>query len=219
MKGHPIPYGADEMAWLEANRTLPIREYRTAFCEHFGREDVTEVHLHSLRKRKGWKTGRTGCFVKGQEPPNKGKRCPEGVGGRHPNARRTQFTPGERRGVAVKLYKPIGSERISKNGYLERKIHDGLPLQSRWRAVHLIEWEAAHGPLPPGHCLKCRGDIADTSPGNWMLIPRALLPALNGGRHKRRLAYDRAEPEVRETLLTLAKIEHRARQLARREAA
>jgi hypothetical protein len=217
MKGHPIPYSAQEMAWLEANKLLPISDYHRGFCDAFGRHDVPPNNLHALRKRKGWKTGRTGCFENGQAPHNKGVSCAPGVGGRHPNAVRTQFQKGHgRSGVAVKLYKAVGSERLSKNGYLERKIHDGMPLQSRWRAVHLIEWEEAHGPIPAGHCLKCRGDITDTSPENWMLIPRALLPALNGGRHKRRLAYDRAAPEVRETLLTLAKIEHRARQLQRR---
>lgn len=217
MRGHPIQYRADEMAWLEANRLLPVAEYHRGFCETFARHDVTQGHLHSLRKRKGWKTGRTGCFQPGQAPPNKGRRCPPGVGGHHPNARRTQFKKGHgRSGVAVKLYKPIGTERLSKNGYRERKIHDGMPLQSRWRAVHLIEWEAANGPIPPGHCLKCRGDKLDTDPSNWMLIPRALLPALNGGRHKRRLAYDAAEPDLRPALLAMARIEHRARRLTSR---
>lgn len=216
MKGHRISYSADEMAWLEANRLLPIAEYRAGFCEAFARGDVTAGHLHSLRKRKGWKTGRTGCFERGQAPANKGTKCAPGVGGRHPNAQRTQFTKGERRGVAVRLYKPIGTERLSKEGYRERKIHDGMPLQSRWRAVHLIEWEAANGPIPAGHCLKCIGDKADTSPANWTLIPRALLPRLNGGRHGSRLAYDQAEPELRPAVLTIAKIEHRARELRRK---
>lgn len=220
MKGRAIPYSAAEMAWLEAHRAMVIGDYHRGFCEAFGRSDVTVVHLHSLRKRKGWKTGRTGCFTPGREPTNKGQKCAPGTGGLHPNARRTQFQKGERRGVAVKLYQPIGTERLSKNGYRERKIHDGLPLQSRWRSVHLIEWEAAHGPIPAGYCLKClSSDIANTDPANWELIPRALLPALNGGRHKRRLAYDAAAPELKPTLLAMAKLEHGARKLKRGQAA
>jgi hypothetical protein len=78
---------------------------------------VTAQNLHALRKRMGWLTGRTGRFDRGHEPDNKGKRCPEGKGGRHPNARKTEFKKGSRSGVAVKLYKPIGSER-----HLERWI-------------------------------------------------------------------------------------------------
>ena len=63
---------------------------------------------------------------------------------------RTQFKPGVRQGRATALYKPIGSERISGEGYVERKIHDGMPMQSRWRAVHLLRWEQAHGPCRTG---------------------------------------------------------------------
>lgn len=215
MKGHAIPYTAAEMAWLESNRLLPISDYHAGFVAAFERADVTAVNLHSLRKRKGWKTGRTGCFEKGQTPVNKGIPCAPGKGGRHPNAQRTQFMKGERRGVAVKLWKPIGTERLSKEGYLERKIHDGLPLQSRWRAVHLVEWEAVNGAIPDGHCLKCLdGNKQNTTTSNWELIPRAMLPHLNGGRHQNRLAYDHAHPDVKPALMAVAKIKVRAREVA-----
>lgn len=215
MKGVWIKYSAAEMAWLEANRTMPISDYHAAFNKLFGR-DVSAGNLHALRKRKGWKTGRTGQFAKGQAPANKGQRCPEGVGGRHPNAQRSQFKKGNRTGQANLNYQPIGTERMCKDGYLERKMHDGLPLQSRWRAVHLVEWEAINGPIPEGHCLKSiDGDRTNADPANWQLIPRALLPRLNGGRAKKHLAYDDAAPEVRPALLAIAKIDHRARELRR----
>ncbi|CDO35034.1 Bacteriophage phi 1.45 protein-like protein [Novosphingobium sp. KN65.2] len=212
-KGKFISYSAAEMAWLEANRAMVISDYHRAFIAEFGREDVSAGHLHALRKRKGWKTGRTGHFAKGQEPMNKGKKCAPGTGGLHPNARRTQFKKGERQGVAVKLYKPVGAERLSKSGYRERKIHDGMPLQSRWRAVHLIEWEAANGPIPEGYCLKCLGDKLNTDPSNWELIPRALLPRLAGGnRYRHVLAYDDAPDELKPAVLAVAKVEHAARE-------
>lgn len=217
MKGRPIPYSAEEMAWLEANRSLVISDYHRAFCAAFRRDDVTAGLLHALRKRNGWKTGRTGCFERGQEPANKGQKCAPGTGALHPNARATQFRKGHgRSGVAVTLYKPIGAERLCKDGYLERKIHDGMPLQSRWRAVHLIRWEAINGPIPDGHCLKALdGDRLNTDPANWKLIPRTMLPALNGGRNKRRPAYDNAAPELKPTLLAIAEVEHIARKLKR----
>lgn len=212
MKGQAITYSAAEMAWLEEHRLLPIAAYHAAFVAAFPRADVSAANLHSLRKRKGWRTGRTGCFVKGQTAHNKGKPCAPGTGGRHPNAQRTQFAKGERRGVAVKLYKPVGTERRAKDGYLERKIHDGMPLQSRWRAVHLIEWEALHGPVPEGHCLKCLGDKADTNPANWACIPRSMLPRLNGGRHKRTVPYDGAPAELKPVILAVAQLDQAARE-------
>lgn len=207
MKGHPILYSEAEMAWLEANRLLVISDYHAAFVAMFGRQDVTQQHLHALRKRKGWKTGRTGCFEKGAAPHNKGVPCPPGKGGRHPNARKTQFRKGGRTGNAALNYKAIGTERVSIDGYLERKVHDGMPRQSRWQLVHKLNWEAANGPVPDGMALKCIGDRLNTDPANWQLIPRALLPRLNGGRHKRRLAYDAAPAELKPTLMAVAKLE------------
>lgn len=214
MKGHPIRYSAEEMAWLEANRTLPISEYQAGFNTAFGR-DVAAANLNALRKRKGWKTGRTGHFSKGHDPHNKGVPCPDGVGGRHPNARKTQFRKGHgRSGVAVKLYKPIGTERMSKDGYLERKIHDGMPLQSRWRAVHLIEWEAVNGPIPDGHCLKCLdGNRLNTAPANWKPIPRGMLPHLSA---RFGMQYDEAAPEVKPVIMTIAKLKHATKKARKR---
>lgn len=207
MKGHPIRYSDAELAWLEENRLMVISDYHAAFVAAFGREDITAQHLHALRKRRGWKTGRTGCFEKGDKPHNKGVPCPPGKGGRHPNARKTQFKKGGRTGKAALNYKPIGTERVSIDGYLERKIHDGMPLQSRWQLVHKLNWEAINGPVPEGMALKCIGDRLNTDPANWQLIPRSLLPRLNGGRHKRRLAYDAAPSELKPTLMAVAKLE------------
>jgi hypothetical protein len=82
-------------------------------------------------------------FPKGHPPANKGLRRPGWGPGR---MKETQFKKGVRQGVAVRLYKPIGTERISKDGYLERKVNDDLPLQRRWRAVHLITWEKGERP-------------------------------------------------------------------------
>lgn len=206
MRGRSIVYSAVELAWLDANRSLPISDYRAAFCSVFGR-DVSASNLNALRKRMGWKTGRSGRFEKQSVPHNKGKPMAY-----HPNSAATRFKPGERRGVAIRLYKPIGTERLSKNGYHERKVHDGLPLQSRWRAVHLINWEAVNGPIPAGMALKCLDSNRDnTDAANWEAVPRAMLPRLNGGRHKAQLAYDDAPAELKPTILAVARLDHGAR--------
>ena len=212
MRGSRIIYSADEMAWLEANRALPIGDYHAAFRAVFARDDVPAANLHALRKRKGWRTGRTGQFEKGSVPHTKGKPKPY-----HPNSAANWFRPGHRGGVALKVYKPIGTERLSPDGYLERKIHDGMPLRSRWRAVHLINWEVANGPLPKGMALKCLdSNRANTDVENWELIPRAIIPRLNGGPRKTTLAYDEASAELKPTILAVARLEHRARTVRKR---
>lgn len=213
MKGHPLRYSDAELAWIKANATLPCGELHAAFCEVFGRSDVSQTNLVALRKRSGWRTGRTGQFRAGHDSWNAGQKGLTFAG-----SEKGWFAKGERRGVALRLYKPIGTERVSKYGYRERKVHDGLPLQSRWRAVHLIEWEAIHGPVPPGMALKCLdGDRSNTSPSNWVAIPRALLPRLAGGngRGQAKLAYDDAPPELRPAVLAVAQLAHAVGQKSR----
>jgi len=204
MKGRRIAYTEAELAWIEAHARLPRGTLHRLFVARFGRSDVSRANLTALCKRRGWLTGRTGRYEKGRTPENKGRK-----GCHAPGSEKGWFRKGERRGVAVKLYKPIGTERVSKDGYVERKIHDGMPLQSRWRAVHLIRWEETNGPLPEGHALKCLdGDKTNTDPSNWEAIPRALLPRLNGrfGRD-----FETAPPDVKRTILAVVKLEHAAR--------
>jgi hypothetical protein len=196
------------MEWLEANRLMVISDYHKAFVAAFGRADVTAGHLHALRKRKGWKTGRTGCFEPGQTPLNKGKPCAPGTGGRHPNAQRTQFKKGNEPHNTNFLH----HERVSKDGYVEISIDEINPhtgFERRYVLKHRWLWEQANGPVPEGMALKCKTDRLNTDPSNWELIPRALLPRLNGGRHKRRLAYDAAPVEIKPTIMAVAKLEQR----------
>lgn len=190
-----------ELKWLQDNCTKPIADYHSGFCGEFDRADLSAEQLHSLRKREGWKTGRTGRFAKGNVPWTQGKKLPFNA-----NRARTQFKPGERTGVAAEIYKPIGFERVS-GGYLVRKIHDGLPMQSRWRAVHLLNWEAIHGPVPKDKRLKCLdSNKLNTDPSNWELVPVGMLPRLN---NKSGRSYDSAPAELKPSIMALAKLEHR----------
>lgn len=86
-------------------------------------------------------------FRKGQTPWNKGK--PFQSGGRSIH---TQFKPG-RHPHEARNYRPIGSLRTNRDGYLERKVTDDTTVYSarRWVPVHRLVWEAEHGPVPAGH--------------------------------------------------------------------
>lgn len=218
MKGRAIPYSADEMAWLEANRLMVISDYYRAFAERFGRDDVSLVNLHSLRKRKGWKTGRTGCFEKGQESPNKGKKCAPGTGGRHPNARRTQFKKGQ----APHNTNYLGHERVSKDGYIEISVDETNPhtgFERRYVLKHRWLWEKENGPVPESHALKCLdGNRLNCDPSNWEPVHRGVLARLNGGRFRKTLPYDEAPAELKPTVLAVAKLKHAAHELRRGEA-
>lgn len=205
MKGHWISYAAAELAWIEARKDQPRRELHEAFIAKFHRADVTLTNFKALCKRKGWMTGRTGQFFKGQVSHNAGMK-----GICAPGSEKGWFKAGVRQGVASKLYKAIGTERVSKDGYIQRKINDDMPLQRRWRMVHLINWEAVNGALPKGHRLKCLdGDRSNTDQANWQAIPYALAPRLNGrfGR-----GYDQAPAELKPVIMATAQLEHAVRE-------
>jgi len=208
MKGHWNFYSEEELAWIKDRKEQPRRELYEAFIAHFDRREITLGAFKGLCKRKGWMTGRTGCYEKGRTSENKGKKLPYNA-----NSAKTQFKKGTRNGRAEERYKPIGTERSHRDGYLERKIHDDMPLQSRWRRVHLINWEAENGPLPEGYCLKCLdGNKANTDPSNWEAIPRAMLPRLAGSHT---LGYDDAPDELKPVIMATAKLEHAAREKQR----
>ncbi len=215
-KGRHRRFNAAEMAWLEANRLMPIAEYHRAFDAAFPREDVRPQNLHALRKRMGWKTGRTGQFAKGSVSHNKGKKCAPGTGGLHPNARQTQF----RKGQVSHTYRGPGHERIdSKDGYVILIVEETNPwtgAATRPVQKHRWLWEKANGPIARGMALKCLdGDKTNTDPSNWELVPRGLLPRLNGGRNKRRVAYDDAPAALKPTIMAVARLEHQLRERQR----
>lgn len=205
-------FADSEVTWLRENVTLATTEWHRQFVGLFARDDVTVSQLITLRKNQGWKTGRTGQFDKGTEPPNKGKACPAGRGGRHPNARKTQFKNGHE----PHNTKYLGHERVNKDGYVEISVaetnpHTGYGRRYVHKHVHL--WTQEHGPVPEGFALKCLdADKTNTDPSNWELVPRGMLPRLNGRSGR---GYDKAPDELKPTIMAVAKLEHRVREKSR----
>lgn len=104
----------------------------------------------ACRLRRGDNIGAPFRFKKGHVPANKGMRRPGWHSGR---MRETQFKKG-RPPETARNYLPIGSLRMSKDGYLERKVTDAHPVPARrWVGVHRLVWEAANGPVPGHHAV------------------------------------------------------------------
>jgi len=207
MKGRIIPYSAAELAFVEARRTMPRADLHALFVAQFGRDDVSRANLTALCKRKGWLTGRTGCFEKGIIPANKGLKMAF-----HPNSARTQFKKGD----LPHNTKFAGHERVSKDGYVEISVEERNPHTGfcrRYVLKHRWLWEKVNGPVPDGHALKCvDGNKLNTDPSNWKPVPRAMLPKLNGrfGR-----GYDAAPDEFKPTIMAVTELEYTAKKVRR----
>jgi hypothetical protein len=132
-----------------------------------------------LRKAIDLKPGQ---FAQGQAPWNAGRKGWQ-AGGR---ARDTQFKKGCMAGAAQHNYVPIGSERISKDGYVERKVTDDPSMYParRWVGVHRLVWESVHGQVPAGHVVVFREGkrtkvAAEITPESLELVSRAELMRRN----------------------------------------
>ena len=209
MKGRAIEWQPEELAWIEAKKGMPRAEAHAMFCARFMRDDVSLKAYNGLCKRKGWLTGRTGCFAKGHATHNKGK--PMGAETRA-KCLRTAF----KKGNLPHNTRYLGHERLSKEGYVEISVDETNPHTGYERSYvlkHRWLWERKNGQIPEGHVLKCLdGDKLNTDPSNWQAIPRSLLPRLNGGRHKRFPIFDSAPAEVKPAILAVARLDHAARE-------
>lgn len=119
-------------------------------------------------------------FKPGQTPWNKGTHF--SAGGR---SAETRF----RKGQKPHTWNPVGHERITKDGILQRKVSDTGCTPRDYKAVHTLVWEAAHGPVPKGHIVVFR----DRDRRNFAL---ANLECISRTENMRRNSVHRLPKEV-----------------------
>lgn len=119
------------------------------------------------------------------------------------NSARTQFHKGH----LPHNTKYLGHERLTKDGYIEISVAERNPhtgFERRYVLKHKREWEKKNGPVPKGMCLKALdGNRLNVDPDNWELIPRTMLLLMN---RDARLDYQTADPEVRPTIMAIARL-------------
>lgn len=154
----------------------------------------------SERTRQRWAEGRhdgsrAQHFRKGQAPVNKGRPQSEWMPASSiKRTTATRFKAG-RAPEDSRNYRPIGSLRVSRDGYLERKVTDDHPVPARrWVGVHRLVWEAAHGPVPDGHVIRFKDGRKRLDPE---VITTALLECITQAENMRRNSYHtNLPPEV-----------------------
>ena len=139
--------------------------------EEFNRRfsaDITVGQIKGSIKRYGLNTGRTGYFEKGHIPANKGTH-PKTVG----RMAETQY----KKGNLPHNTKPIGYERVSKDGYIEVKIamrRSDTGDKNNFVPKHRLLWEKANGPIPKGcNVIFLDGDKRNFDLNNLALVTNA----------------------------------------------
>lgn len=128
--------------------------------------DYTHHQIKGAITRNKLNTGRTGRFEKGHATWNKGTK---GL----TKANVTSFKKGQK----SHNYKPVGSERITKDGYCEIKVSD---TGRRWRPKHVLIYEKHHGKVPKGSAvIFLDGDKRNFDIDNLYLVTRSQLAMLN----------------------------------------
>lgn len=164
---------------------MSLIETAEAFNHEFG-TDKTIGQIRACIRNHRIKSGRTGCFEKGQKPWNKGKTGVTGYSS-------TRFKNGH----MPQTYRPVGSKRLSKDGCFEIKTAD----PRTWTAMHKIIWIEAHGPVPNGMIIRYKdGDKGNCTLGNLELVSRSENLQLN------QLKYSQQPEEIKPTVKLLAKI-------------
>ena len=162
--------------WSDAEE----RALRRLYATHTAREIGERLGRSRIAiKNKALKLG-LGKLV----PWNKGTRYI--AGGR---SAETRFQPGDK----PHTWNPVGHERVSKEGYLLRKVTDTGVTRRDYRPVHHLVWQEAGREIPPGHALVFRdGDKRNFALGNLELVTRADL--------MRRNSYHNYGPEIAATV-------------------
>lgn len=137
-------------------------EIQRAFEEKFGHY-ITYAQIKSFKGNNKIRSGMDTRFKKGNVPPNKGKKM---SAEQYAKASRTMF----KKGNISHNYRPVGSERVNVDGYIEIKVAD----PNKWKLKHRVVWEESNGKIPAGMNLVFRdNNPLNTKLDNLMLVTRA----------------------------------------------
>lgn len=131
--------------------------------------NITSRTIKSYKANNKLNSGLTGKFRKGQTPHNKGKKMPKEV---YEKVKHTMFAKGN----VPPNHRPVGSERISKDGYIEVKVAE----PNKWRLKQRVVYEEAKEKIPEGcTIIFLDGNKQNCNIDNLRCITRSELLYLN----------------------------------------
>ena len=156
--------------------------------------NLTENSISNRKVKLGIKSGNIGGrFEKGHIPANKGKPMkPE----QYEKCKKTMF----KRGHIPANRREVGSERVTKDGYLKIKIQDGQG-NKNWILKHRFIYEQVNGPIPKRHkVIFADGNKRNFEIDNLLLVSYSEQLIIN----KNNLL--KSDKELTKTGVTIAKV-------------
>lgn len=107
-----------------------------------------------------------GYFPKGHVPMNKGRKQTEYMSPEQIERAKTTYF---QKGHTPANHRPVGSTRVTVDGYVEIKTEE----PRKWRMLHRIVWEQHNGKIPTGHNIQFRdGNRQNCDIDNLYVISR-----------------------------------------------
>jgi hypothetical protein len=139
-------YTKEQREFLIKNNHLKTsQELADMFNKRFG-TNITKVNIKNFRGNNHLNSGLTGQFKKGNIPHNKGKRQNDYMS--IESIEKTKATRFKKGNIPAN-HRDVGSERITKDGYIEIKIKE----PNKWQLKHRYIYEKKYGKIPKGYNL------------------------------------------------------------------
>lgn len=148
------------------------KELADIFNKHFN-TNITAKEIKYFRRNHKLNSGLTGQFQKGQVSHNKGKKQIEYMSNEAiERTKATRFKKGNR----PLCYRPVGSERITKDGYIEVKVAD----PNKWETKNKVIYKKYFGDIPKGYkVIYADGNRLNNEPTNLILVSSSELLIAN----------------------------------------
>lgn len=185
------------MKYTQEMREFILKNYKGLYSKELAdrlnerfKTNITAKQIASYKKRNQLRSGMNGQFTKGHTPSNKGQQMSEET---YRRCQPTMF----KKGSIPPNYKPVGTERLTKDGYIEIKVAD----HGKWKLKHVLVWEQQNGPVPKGYAVVMLDrNRLNTDISNLRLIKRRELLIMN------RQGLFTEDAELNNTAMNLAKL-------------
>ncbi len=180
---------------VDGYKKFHIPELTKQFNKKFG-TDKSESQIRAFVKNQRIKSGRDTTFSKGSTPHNKGVKGWQAGG----KSCQTQF----KKGCVAKNQRPVGSERVNVDGYVEVKVAE----PNIWDLKQRVIWQKEHGLIEPGFNIRFRD-------GNTLNFDLSNLIKVSNSEHMylTLLDFKNTPLECKDSVVLLAKCHSKIKQL------